>query len=94
MTKVKWLTEPDVKRLAQLLFERYNEYFAVNLCDGQPVIFSSDNGTRKFIKEIDVYLPPGMDRKAYWRRSEARFYQDEPLPSAIHIKQRVNYESS
>jgi hypothetical protein len=74
--------ENEVEKLVVMLTERYNEKFTVGHSDGKPIINASDNGTRMFLKEIDPYFPPGMDRKTYWRRPEAQFYENIPTKSS------------
>lgn len=61
-----------VLRLSQMLQERYSQSFPVIFDGGYPVIRAGDASARAFISEIDEVLPPGMDRKAYWRESCAQ----------------------
>jgi len=81
-------TKQDAKRLALILNKRYNAFFSTNYYDGKPRITTCDNGTRKFIAEIDNHLPAGMERKAYWRKPEARFYSDVPPLSSGWAKNK------
>jgi hypothetical protein len=77
----------SVELLCSLLVRRYNEYFGITLegHEKKPIIYGSDSAARVFLKEIDKVLPASMDRKAYWRKPDVRFYEEEPArgrPSA------------
>lgn len=63
-------TQEEVERLCSLLSERYRGIFSPHR-DGEAYhIYSAGNSLRSFIDEIDAFLPPGIERKAYWRQPE------------------------
>lgn len=68
----------EVERLTHLLSIRYKEKFIIAIDEQKYYIDSSDAGTRAFCNEIDNYLPNSMNRKAYWRKPEACFYENIP----------------
>lgn len=68
----------EVDRLADLLRVRYGQYFSALWEGGKKHLNAADAGTRAFLQDVDAYLPPGLERKAYWRQPEARFYVDQP----------------
>lgn len=74
----------DTEKLCSMLCKRYNEYFGVQIDEGNAYITTADAGTRQFLKEIDGYLPISMNRKARWRKKEARFYKNIPLKSTVY----------
>lgn len=80
--------EEDVERLASMLRERYGEYFGVTREGDKRMIYAADAATRAFVGEIDSVYPPGIDRKAYWRLPEARYYENLPprAKSAVYLR--------
>jgi hypothetical protein len=70
----------DTEYLHNLLEARFGtSWTTVPQGDGK-VLSASDEGSRAFLKCIDPVFPPGIDRKTYWRRPEARFYINQPEP--------------
>jgi hypothetical protein len=65
--------------LADLLSDRYNEYFYVcHHSNNQYVIKGSDSATRELIKDIDPVFPISMKRKMIWKDPATRFYNNIP----------------
>jgi len=87
----------DVEFLADLLTKRYGEPFSLLdlgiAKDGHKKlrIMACDYAARKMLQDIDTIFPESMQRKsAIWRRPEARFYNDVPLPTNPILKNRLH----
>ncbi len=76
--------------LIDTLTKRYGEKFHIIKDSGNYYIIASDNATRPFLAEIDGYMPEQMLRKMYWRKPEARFYDNIPERARDHIKNHTN----
>jgi hypothetical protein len=35
-------------------------------------------------------MPPGIDRKAYWKKPEARYYENQPKRATVYSRNRTN----
>ena len=90
-------SEQENEFLANILSERYKETFRLDYLgldkkgNKKYRIVASDYAARPLLKEIDFVFPKSMKRKAYWRKSEARFYHNEPKRTYANLKNRTGF---
>jgi hypothetical protein len=68
----------NVEFIRDKLVGKFHENFCIAKDEGHHYIQCADNATRAFLNYIDDFLPVAMLRKACWRNSEARFYENQP----------------
>jgi hypothetical protein len=85
-------SKDDNEFLCSLLTDKFKEPFLVCKSDKLYKIIAADNATRAFIQEIDPIFPQSMLRKACWKNTETRFYEN--IPPMVRSGQKVSYKLS
>jgi hypothetical protein len=88
-------SESENEFLASMLSSRYGEIFRLDYLGLNKKgykkyrVVASDYASRLLLKEIDPFFPKSMIRKAYWRKPEARFLENEPERAYPNLKNRT-----
>jgi len=78
-------TKDEVYFLKDLLVNRYNEHFSVNVKNEEEYyICCADASARAIISDIDPVFPQGMQRKRLWDDPTTCFYANQPLKMKSH----------